>query len=526
MRKLLAGLVAVLSLSLVTAQLSVAAVTPGTKCYKSGATSTYNGKKYTCVKSGKKLVWNKGVALPKPKPVATPTPSPSPTPTQTVQPIPPIPSTMSSPEPFTFNDLCSLDPDVPVEWKGVQEWSIQYMGCARPYRYVESNLTDKTPITPLTSKDNYGSIESCKVRYVGPWPYENLGFQGDSSNRYRPTKSANIQVIPVQFSDATSRTIPRNDYGKYLKFVSEFLKNVSDVPIETRINYLEEYIDLGKPIAAYNLNDEHGDMTLFQNDVISKSDPFINFAGVDQIIIVGPPNLNGSFTYHMNWKKPWRTSEGVVKSAYQIGSISLTPKVGSVWSPDPWITVHEAVGHQLGMMDLLGSVDPGRKKVWEYSGRDLGSGFWGQMSGAYGDFLIWQKWIVGFLFDEQVACLQSNTLGTHWIRPSEIKGNYLKSVMIPLNDKKLIVIESVRSVGYNYKMRKSAQGALVYLVDVNETKNDFGVYLKLPDGRNSSIGASRIDGTLRIGDSIVVEGYKISVVESGDFGDVVKVEKA
>ena len=85
MRKLLAGLVAVLSLSLVTAQLSVAAVTPGSKCTKVGATSTYNGKKYTCVKSGKKLVWNKGVALPKPSPVATPTPSPTPTPSELVQ---------------------------------------------------------------------------------------------------------------------------------------------------------------------------------------------------------------------------------------------------------------------------------------------------------------------------------------------------------------------------------------------------------------------------------------------------------
>ena len=75
MRKLLAGLVAVLSLSLVTAQLSVAAVTPGSKCTKVGATSTYNGKKYTCVKSGKKLVWNKGVAVAasNPTPTATPT---------------------------------------------------------------------------------------------------------------------------------------------------------------------------------------------------------------------------------------------------------------------------------------------------------------------------------------------------------------------------------------------------------------------------------------------------------------------
>ncbi len=58
---------------------SYAAVTAGSTCKKLGATSTYAGKKYTCIKSGKKLVWNKGVA------VSTPTlkPTPSATPKST-----------------------------------------------------------------------------------------------------------------------------------------------------------------------------------------------------------------------------------------------------------------------------------------------------------------------------------------------------------------------------------------------------------------------------------------------------------
>jgi hypothetical protein len=35
----------------------------GAKCSKAGITEVVQGKKYTCVKSGKKLVWNKGTAL-------------------------------------------------------------------------------------------------------------------------------------------------------------------------------------------------------------------------------------------------------------------------------------------------------------------------------------------------------------------------------------------------------------------------------------------------------------------------------
>jgi hypothetical protein len=44
---------------------SSAAVHPGAKCSKQNATTTISGKKYTCIKSGGKLVWNKGVLVKK-----------------------------------------------------------------------------------------------------------------------------------------------------------------------------------------------------------------------------------------------------------------------------------------------------------------------------------------------------------------------------------------------------------------------------------------------------------------------------
>jgi hypothetical protein len=77
----------------------VQAATPkaGAKCTKAGTTATASGKKFTCIKSGTKLVWNKGVAIkaaPKPspnpifKPVEpTPTATPTPTPTPSVKPL-------------------------------------------------------------------------------------------------------------------------------------------------------------------------------------------------------------------------------------------------------------------------------------------------------------------------------------------------------------------------------------------------------------------------------------------------------
>jgi hypothetical protein len=58
-----------------------AVVTPGSKCSKAGIKQDYKGKTYTCIKSGNKLVWNKGVIKVTPTPTIknspTPTPSPS-----------------------------------------------------------------------------------------------------------------------------------------------------------------------------------------------------------------------------------------------------------------------------------------------------------------------------------------------------------------------------------------------------------------------------------------------------------------
>ena len=59
------GRLAIAIVLLLTLATPLQAATPkaGTKCTKAGATATASGKKFTCIKSGSKLVWNKGVAL-------------------------------------------------------------------------------------------------------------------------------------------------------------------------------------------------------------------------------------------------------------------------------------------------------------------------------------------------------------------------------------------------------------------------------------------------------------------------------
>jgi hypothetical protein len=101
MKKFIQIVIASLLLASLTSP-SFAAVKAGSACSKAGIKSVSAGKTYTCVKSGKKLVWNKGVVIPvaKPAPSASAAPSASPTPKASVAPAVVYPK-----GPTSFDDL-------------------------------------------------------------------------------------------------------------------------------------------------------------------------------------------------------------------------------------------------------------------------------------------------------------------------------------------------------------------------------------------------------------------------------------
>ena len=68
-------LTAILALTL-SSPTANSATKAGAKCTKLGNKSVVGTKTFTCIKSGRKLVWNKGVATPTIAPVATPTVEP------------------------------------------------------------------------------------------------------------------------------------------------------------------------------------------------------------------------------------------------------------------------------------------------------------------------------------------------------------------------------------------------------------------------------------------------------------------
>ena len=63
MKRFLSALVVLFLISSISPAQAV--VKAGAKCTKAGVTASVGGKKFTCIKSGKKLVWNKGTTIKK-----------------------------------------------------------------------------------------------------------------------------------------------------------------------------------------------------------------------------------------------------------------------------------------------------------------------------------------------------------------------------------------------------------------------------------------------------------------------------
>jgi M6 family metalloprotease-like protein len=176
---------------------------------------------------------------------------------------------------------------------------------------------------------------------------------------------------------------------------------------------------------------------------------------------------------------------------------------------------HE-LGHNFGLTDIRNTQNKAMQDSSDLGIYDL------MNSMLAPELLAWNRFIVGGLNDNQVRCVTSGS-STHLIRPVAMPIKEEKLVVIPTGRFTAIAVESRRAIGFDAPMGTASEGVIVYEID---TTVPYGLStMKLVPRIGSTDKQWRRDSALKSGDSVSTQGWKISVVESGDFGDVVKVEK-
>jgi hypothetical protein len=426
----------------------------------------------------------------------------------------------------TVADRCGYDSSLKGQAATAQIYLNSVGNCTGAGKIVASKMSNLRPKTSLSPQSDFSDLAMCKL----PQPNGAKEFRGFPSGntdyyskKHHPASGSVIQVIGVSAKDAPAgKNLPSQDYKLYLDSLKSWFSNVNNSAKPVTIRVADKWYDLGEEIAPYKLThkpDPPRKLEISQK-IISLVDADIDFTGVGYVLVVMPAGT------------PFAVAEqaglgGSNSAEGQIFNMSMAQpanfKIGqrSAWSGFLSINmfIHELYHPGFNMGDQVGD---GR---WTYENRGMGQ--WGMFAAGNTDMLHWHKWLLGFTTDSQVKCAPKETPSTTWLAPGSTKTDKQKMIVIPFSSTEAIVVESVRATGMNHKLSKEEQGALVYKLDMTDLRYDFGYEVQFPDSRKWAWTRYAMGhAPLKKGESFTYKGVKITNVEWGDFGDVIRVEPA
>jgi M6 family metalloprotease-like protein len=394
-----------------------------------------------------------------------------------------------------------------------------YGGISPQLTRAEPKAKPKTNISPITT---LAPIDTCRIAQ-GDSDLRNFssGFP-IKPERMTLSASTKVAVLAVDFQDLRAKSNPRNDLADALSAMNRYFRSSSTKPVSFSFITPSTYFNLPNSVADYGLGGDFFSGGFDQRKqenywnyvraAIAVADPTVDFTGVKTIIVAGPPNVTnaqiGVFVAQAATSdQAFQTAEGPVANVLIRGNDQVRDLAN--WT-------HE-MGHMLGLTDIRDTRNLGAQK-------SDGMGFFDLMANPMvPELTVWHRFLLGIVNDNQIRCVTQETASFHWIRPVAEKTLGVKGVVIPLGPFEALVVESRRSLGYDTRLRYSQEGALVYSLDTRIKYRQSPVKI-IPPSRSVD-RFSELDSALRKNESVVFRNWKISVVESGVFGEVIKVEK-
>jgi hypothetical protein len=171
--------------------------------------------------------------------------------------------------------------------------------------------------------------------------------------------------------------------------------------------------------------------------------------------------------------------------------------------------VHE-IGHALSLVDLAGPL-PSNQLWHTYVGQ---FSVMGEPEGLAPGYLGWERWQLGWLDDQQIAC----GTGALQLTPIERSGG-IKLAVTPTGPHTAVVVESRRAEAEDRAMPRS--GALVYTIDTAMTSHDGPIRVQPVDGTDER----HWQALLSTGQSVKVGDLLVRVTASDADGDTVEVTR-
>lgn len=320
-------------------------------------------------------------------------------------------------------------------------------------------------------------------------------------------------IIPVDFPNVNGTDDPGSFFTPLANDVRDFYMSQSYGRLAFDFEILPNWVRMPFSPSKYGFTSANGsgDFGAYRQDIFAMLDKQIDFSKYDAVYILVPKEMPMSqMGYGPAITGPTWTSTGYVINGATGGADMYNSIPGAQWK---WMA-HET-GHAFGLYD----------EDLNHASQTLGS--WSLMAHNWSSNAIehnsWDRYLQGWLPEEQVACLAKTSLTnagiTVALSPLERQNTSTKSVMVPLSGSKILVMESRKNEGYDH-IAIGHEGVLVYTVDMTVGTLGGGYRTQRRPG---SIDPDFEDAALHVGDTITVEGVTISVMASSADGDTVKV---
>jgi hypothetical protein len=494
MKKLLRLFALALPMVLITSN-SYAAVKAGSACSKVGSKSVSGGKSYTCIKSGKKLVWDKGVAIPK---------------------TPATPTTTTTKESGSSTTTTNTSTSYPIT-KNLSPISECKITDQRTHKAQPNNVgfpitKQEIPITGIT-KAIFLPVDFADAPGVGDPSIRTTAIAAKMNSWFTHFSSGKFN-IEAQHS--------KTWFHSSLK--SATIPNIH--PMSTGSN---ESAPLANSLAQ---------------EWIDLSGSTFDFTGVTTIFFEFPESVKGFGDGTQGRNVTLKTKQGNIQVMFNImgdswfyeGFMGVSNKFRAdhFWS----FYIHEMF-HSMGLPQHA----PGNGIPLS-----IGSNQTGTPEGFAGVLDPWELFLLGWLDDSSVFCASKNDLvsANVILSPLDVNREGTKTAIVQISNHQALVISSRRSEEWSAELPKGANGILVYEVDTTRDRNEDGVqadasgadngnnpayskwaFYLLPDGVPGGYAVRRglTDYILKKGQSVTFEGVTVTYLDAGQ-NDTIQIAKS
>lgn len=276
----------------------------------------------------------------------------------------------------------------------------------------------------------------------------------------RSTGTVRALTLMVDFPDAHGQGSALDRLGEFFPQTADWFRTSSygrlDYRPETPVRH---WLRMPEPFAAYGTERgapfDPGYRHLVE-DIVAAADPEVDFTRYDFLNVLVTPNAGPSaldtvlsVTFAGNGEAP--VADGVPVANASFVYSRQDDGSGSYERTGYRVLPHEN-GHVFGLPDLYTQDGAAGVGHWDIMSEDWGAG---------NDLLGWHKWKLGWLDDDQVACVFGRGVSRHVLTPLPRPGG-AKLVLLPVDEETGYALE-LRTEGGNDE-EVCRPGVLVYKV--------------------------------------------------------------